>query len=153
MLPINRIVVIFDSLYLDDGLALLMSLFVKRISERGRTYQFLIALSSISILNRVVLVTCFNRLMNEEKSPDAVVEAGAMIRLGPVFMTALAGILGFLPMMFSSGSGAEVQKPLTTVVVGGIISATLLTLIVLPILYRLFIKFMQPDLNKEAYGA
>lgn len=112
-----------------------------------------IALSGISILNGVVLVTYFNRLIKDGKSPDEVVKEGAMTRLRPVLMTALTDIFGFLPMMFSTGLGAEVQKPLATVVVGGIISATLLTLIVLPSLYRLFIKFMQPDLNKEAYGA
>jgi len=112
-----------------------------------------IALSGISILNGVVLVTYFNRLIKDGKSPDEVVKEGAMTRLRPVLMTALTDIFGFLPMMFSTGLGAEVQKPLATVVVGGIISATLLTLIVLPSLYRLFIGFMQPDLDREAYGA
>lgn len=112
-----------------------------------------IALSGISILNGVVLVTYFNRLIKDGKSPDEVVKEGAMTRLRPVLMTALTDIFGFLPMMFSTGLGTEVQKPLATVVVGGIISATLLTLIVLPSLYRLFIKFMQPELKKEAYGA
>ena len=63
-------------------------------------------------------------------------------------MTALTDIFGFLPMMFSSGLGAEVQKPLATVVVGGIFTATILTLIVIPSLYRLFINYMQPELNK-----
>ena len=110
-----------------------------------------IALSGISILNGVVLVTYFNRLFQEGKSPNDVVREGAMTRLRPVLMTALTDIFGFLPMMFSTGLGAEVQKPLATVVVGGIISATLLTLIVIPSLYRLFIKFMQPSF-KEAYN-
>lgn len=108
-----------------------------------------IALSGISILNGVVLVTYFNRLMDEGKSPDVVVEEGAMTRLRPVLMTALTDIFGFLPMMFSSGLGAEVQKPLATVVVGGIVSATLLTLIVLPSLYRLFITYMQPEMERS----
>lgn len=105
-----------------------------------------IALSGISILNGVVLVTYFNRLIEDGKSADDVVREGAMTRLRPVLMTALTDIFGFLPMMFSSGLGAEVQKPLATVVVGGILSATILTLIVLPSLYRLFIKHMQPKL-------
>lgn len=108
-----------------------------------------IALSGISILNGVVLVTYFNRLVLDGKSPDEVVKEGAMTRLRPVLMTALTDIFGFLPMMFSSGLGAEVQKPLATVVVGGIISATLLTLIVLPSLYRLFFNFMQPAMEKS----
>jgi cobalt-zinc-cadmium resistance protein CzcA len=107
-----------------------------------------IALSGISILNGVVLVTYFNRLIAEGKYPDDVVKEGAMTRLRPVLMTALTDIFGFLPMMFSTGLGAEVQKPLATVVVGGILSATILTLIVLPSLYRLFINYMQPTLNK-----
>tara|TARA_R110002072_G_scaffold64203_2_gene159179 strand:- start:17274 stop:20414 length:3141 start_codon:yes stop_codon:yes gene_type:complete len=107
-----------------------------------------IALCGISILNGVVLVTYFNRLIKDGKSPEEVVREGAMTRLRPVLMTALTDIFGFLPMMFSSGLGAEVQKPLATVVVGGILSATALTLIVLPSLYRLFIKQMQPDLFK-----
>ena len=107
-----------------------------------------IALCGISILNGVVLVTYFNRLILDGKTPDDVVREGAMKRLRPVLMTALTDIFGFLPMMFSTGLGAEVQKPLATVVVGGILSATALTLIVLPSLYRLFIKQMQPNLFK-----
>jgi cobalt-zinc-cadmium resistance protein CzcA len=112
-----------------------------------------IALSGISILNGVVLVTYFNRLISEGKTPDDVVKEGAMSRLRPVLMTALTDIFGFLPMMFSNGLGAEVQKPLATVVVGGIFTATILTLVVIPSLYRLFIRFMQPDLDGGAYGA
>ncbi len=107
-----------------------------------------IALSGISILNGVVLVTYFNRLIEEGKTPDEVVRQGAMTRLRPVLMTALTDIFGFLPMMFSAGLGAEVQRPLATVVVGGIFSATILTLIVIPTLYRLFIKYMRPDLKE-----
>ncbi len=103
-----------------------------------------IALIGISILNGVVLVTYFNKLSLEGVDPDEVVKRGALSRLRPVMMTALTDIFGFLPMMFSSGLGAEVQRPLATVVVGGIISATLLTLIVLPALYRLFYEYMRP---------
>jgi len=108
-----------------------------------------IALSGISILNGVVLVTYFNRLMDQGKTPDEVVKEGALTRLRPVLMTALTDIFGFLPMMFSTGLGAEVQKPLATVVVGGILSATMLTLIVLPTLYKLFINYMRPDFLKK----
>jgi cobalt-zinc-cadmium resistance protein CzcA len=106
-----------------------------------------IALSGISILNGVVLVSFFNRLVKDGKTPDEVVRDGAMSRLRPVLMTALTDIFGFLPMMFSTGLGAEVQKPLATVVVGGIFSATLLTLIVIPSLYRLFYRYMQPEIK------
>lgn len=97
-----------------------------------------IALIGISILNGVVLVSYFNQLVTEGKSPEDVVKGGVLSRLRPVMMTALTDIFGFLPMMFSNGLGAEVQKPLATVVVGGMLSATLLTLVVLPVLYRLF---------------
>lgn len=103
-----------------------------------------IALSGISILNGVVLVSYFNQLYREGKGPDEIAELGSMARLRPVLMTALTDVFGFLPMIFSTGLGAEVQKPLATVVVGGIITATVLTLIVLPALYRLFFKYMTP---------
>lgn len=103
-----------------------------------------IALSGISILNGVVLVSYFNRLRSKGVEADEVVKQGTMSRLRPVMMTALTDIFGFLPMMFSSGLGAEVQKPLATVVVGGILSSTLLTLFVVPSLYRLFIAKMAP---------
>src|SRR5690606_23630518 len=93
-----------------------------------------IALSGISILNGVVLISYFNNLVLSGLTPDQVVEQGAMSRLRPVIMTALTDIFGFLPMMFATGLGAEVQKPLATVVVGGIVSATLLTLVVIPTL-------------------
>jgi cobalt-zinc-cadmium resistance protein CzcA len=71
-------------------------------------------------------------------SMSRAIEEGAMTRLRPVIMTALVASLGFLPMAFATGTGAEVQKPLATVVIGGLISATLLTLAVLPALYRWF---------------
>ena len=96
-----------------------------------------IALSGIAVLNGVVLVSYFNKLKLDGLSGDALIKTGTKMRLRPVLMTATTDALGFLPMMLSSGSGAEVQKPLATVLVGGIISATLLTLIVLPIVYRL----------------
>lgn len=103
-----------------------------------------IALSGISILNGVVLISYFNSLYKENKNPDQLAKEGVKARLRPVLMTALTDIFGFLPMMFSTGLGAEVQKPLATVVVGGMISSTILTLIVLPTLYALFIDKMDP---------
>lgn len=102
-----------------------------------------IALTGISILNGVVLVTCFNRFMADGIDPDYLVKEGVKQRLRPVLMTALTDIFGFLPMMFSSGLGADVQRPLATVVVGGMISSTLLTLIVVPSLYGLFFKWVR----------
>ncbi|MBX3019865.1 MAG: efflux RND transporter permease subunit [Bdellovibrionaceae bacterium] len=97
-----------------------------------------IALSGIAVLNGVVLVNYFNQLKQDGYTGKELVFTGTLIRLRPVLMTALVAIFGFLPMMLSTGVGAEVQRPLASVVIGGIVSSTLLTLIVLPILYSLF---------------
>ena len=97
-----------------------------------------IALSGVAVLNGLVLVTYFNQLREEGRAVlDAVLE-GSFTRLRPVLMTALVASLGFVPMALATGAGAEVQRPLATVVIGGIISSTLLTLIVLPVLYYWF---------------
>ena len=97
-----------------------------------------IALSGIAVLNGVVLVNFFNQLKQEGKTGKELVLQGTLIRLRPVMMTALVAIFGFIPMMLSTGVGAEVQKPLAAVVIGGIISSTLLTLVVLPIIFSIF---------------
>ena len=102
-----------------------------------------IALSGIAVLNGVVLVNFFNQLKHEGKSGKELVMTGTLIRLRPVLMTALVAIFGFIPMMLSTGIGAEVQKPLASVVIGGIISSTLLTLIVIPVLFSKFEKHMK----------
>ncbi|QDK38764.1 efflux RND transporter permease subunit [Bdellovibrio sp. NC01] len=99
-----------------------------------------IALSGIAVLNGVVLVNYFNQLRQEGKTGKELVMQGTLIRLRPVLMTALVAVFGFLPMMLSTGVGAEVQRPLASVVIGGIVSSTILTLIVLPILYSIFEK-------------
>jgi heavy metal efflux system protein len=94
------------------------------------------------VLNGIVLLSTFIDLKKEgvESSVQRVLQ-GTKIRLRPVLMTALVASLGFLPMALSSSAGAEVQKPLATVVIGGLITATLLTLFVLPLLYILVEKF------------
>lgn len=97
-----------------------------------------IALSGIAVLNGVVLVSFFNKLKAEGKRGKELVLSGTLIRLRPVLMTALVAVFGFIPMMMSTGVGAEVQRPLASVVIGGIISSTLLTLIVLPLLFSVF---------------
>jgi cobalt-zinc-cadmium resistance protein CzcA len=97
-----------------------------------------IALSGVSVLNGIVLVSYFDKLKLDGMSGDALILKGAKMRLRAVIMASLAAAIGFIPMMLSTGSGAEVQRPLASVVVGGLVSATLLTLIVLPILYRIF---------------
>jgi cobalt-zinc-cadmium resistance protein CzcA len=97
-----------------------------------------IALSGVAVLNGLVLVTYFNQLREQGRAiRDAVLE-GSSTRLRPVLMTALVASLGFVPMAIAAGAGAEVQRPLATVVIGGVLSSTLLTLIVLPVLYSLF---------------
>ena len=98
-----------------------------------------IALFGIAVLNGIVLISCFNQLKEDGIiDPLQRVLKGTRIRLRPVLMTAAVASLGFMPMALSTSGGAEVQKPLATVVIGGLLSATLLTLIVLPILYLLF---------------
>ena len=96
-----------------------------------------IALSGIAVLNGIVLVSFIRQLRDQGLELLAALEQGAMSRLRPVLMTALVASLGFVPMAFNTGTGAEIQRPLATVVIGGIISSTLLTLLVLPALYRL----------------
>jgi cobalt-zinc-cadmium resistance protein CzcA len=97
-----------------------------------------IALSGVSVLNSMVLVTFIRHLLDKGVLLHRAVEEAALTRLRPVLMTALVASLGFLPMALSTGVGAEVQRPLATVVIGGVISSTLLTLLVLPVLYDLF---------------
>jgi cobalt-zinc-cadmium resistance protein CzcA len=96
-----------------------------------------IALSGVAVLNGVVMLTFIRQLRDEGLALDDAVRQGALSRLRPVLMTALVASLGFVPMAFNVGAGAEVQRPLATVVIGGVISSTLLTLLVLPALYRL----------------
>ena len=101
-----------------------------------------IALSGIAVLNGVVLVGFFNDLKAQGYQGVDLVKTGAFIRLRPVLMTALTDALGFLPMMLSSGMGAEVQRPLASVVVGGILTSTFLTLIFLPLAYLVLERYM-----------
>ena len=97
-----------------------------------------IALSGVAVLNGVVMVSAINHLREQGKDVFLAVRDGANERLRPVLMTALVAALGFIPMALSTGVGSEVQRPLATVVIGGILSSTLLTLVVLPTLYNWF---------------
>lgn len=99
-----------------------------------------IALSGIAVLNGLVMLTYINQLVAEGAALDKAVFHGAITRLRPVLMTALVASLGFVPMALATGTGAEVQKPLATVVIGGLISSTLLTLFILPALCQLMLK-------------
>ena len=95
-----------------------------------------IALFGVAVLNGIVLVSYFNKLLREGMPLHEAVLNGCRLRLRPVLMTALVALLGLLPLAFSQGIGSEVQRPLATVVIGGLLSSTLLTLIVLPVLYE-----------------
>ena len=105
-----------------------------------------IALSGVAVLNGLVMISYIRTLREEGMPLDAAIRDGALTRLRPVLMTALVASLGFIPMAIATGTGAEVQRPLATVVIGGILSSTLLTLLVLPILYRLAHR---PDEQEE----
>ncbi len=98
-----------------------------------------IALSGVAVLNGLVMVSCINQLRREGLEPHAAVVQGSLTRLRPVLMTALVASLGFVPMALATGTGAEVQRPLATVVIGGVLSSTLLTLVVLPAIYGWFV--------------
>lgn len=109
-----------------------------------------IALFGVAVLNGIVLIAEFNRLKkNGLSNTTRIVLQGTRMRLRPVLMTAFVASLGFLPMAISNGSGAEVQRPLATVVIGGLMLATLLTLFVLPILYILFEHIKAPKLKRK----
>jgi cobalt-zinc-cadmium resistance protein CzcA len=99
-----------------------------------------IALSGVAVLNGLVMISFIKKLREDGKSLEQSIVQGALARLRPVLMTALVAALGFVPMAIAVGRGAEVQRPLATVVIGGIISSTLLTLVVLPVLYQIFHK-------------
>jgi cobalt-zinc-cadmium resistance protein CzcA len=96
-----------------------------------------IALSGIAVLNGMVMLTFIRELREQGARLEEAIRTGALTRLRPVLMTALVASLGFVPMALNVGTGSEVQRPLATVVIGGIISSTALTLLVLPALYRL----------------
>jgi cobalt-zinc-cadmium resistance protein CzcA len=107
-----------------------------------------IALFGQSVLNGVVMVTLFNELRQQGKSAEEAVSAGALLRLRTVLMTALLASFGLLPMALSTGIGAETQKPLAVVVIGGLVTATLLVLFVLPVLYVIVMRrFGGRDVN------
>lgn len=99
-----------------------------------------VALFGVAVLNGLVLVSYINRLIEDGMQPDSAIRRACEVRLRPVLMTAMVASLGFFPMALSTSSGAEVQKPLATVVIGGIVTSTLLTLLVLPAIYSWLAK-------------
>ncbi|MBX9607997.1 MAG: efflux RND transporter permease subunit, partial [Gammaproteobacteria bacterium] len=114
-----------------------------------------IALSGVAVLNGLVMIACINDLRSEGRPLLEAVREGAVRRLRPVLMTALVASLGFVPMAIAVGTGAEVQRPLATVVIGGILSSTLLTLLVLPALYHAVArrwKFTGEEIENGSYN-
>jgi cobalt-zinc-cadmium resistance protein CzcA len=112
-----------------------------------------IALSGIAILNGLVMVSFIRDLRKQNIPLEQAIFDGAITRLRPVITTALVASLGFVPMALNTGMGSEVQRPLATVVIGGIISSTILTLFVIPALYRLLHKDKTPTAEKEQCNA
>jgi len=132
-----------DSLLVYTGVPLALTGGILSLWLRGLPFSIsagvgFIALSGVAVLNGVVMVSFISRLRKEGHSLEDAIRLGTITRLRPVLMTALVASLGFLPMALAHGRGAEVQRPLATVVIGGIISSTALTLLVLPVLYRTF---------------
>uniref|UniRef100_UPI0026265F5D CusA/CzcA family heavy metal efflux RND transporter n=1 Tax=Hydrotalea sp. TaxID=2881279 RepID=UPI0026265F5D len=113
-----------------------------------------IALFGVAVLNGIVLISFFNQLKKEGRTNiNRRILEGVNVRLRPVVMTATVASLGFLPMAISASAGAEVQRPLATVVIGGLITSTLLTLIVLPVLYSIFMSNKKPKKIKDISNA
>jgi len=104
-----------------------------------------IALSGVAVLNGLVMVSFINGLYFQGMGRDEAILRGSLTRLRPVMMTAVVAALGFVPMALATGTGSEVQRPLAVVVIGGIVSSTALTLLVLPALYRLVMRSVAPS--------
>ncbi|HEY1136958.1 MAG TPA: CusA/CzcA family heavy metal efflux RND transporter [Xanthomonadaceae bacterium] len=130
-----------DAAIVFSGVPLALTGGVVALALRGLPFSIsaavgFIALSGVAVLNGLVMISFIRKLREEGMRLDDAVADGALGRLRPVLMTALVASLGFLPMALNVGAGSEVQRPLATVVIGGIVSSTLLTLFVLPVLYR-----------------
>jgi cobalt-zinc-cadmium resistance protein CzcA len=132
-----------DALLVFSAVPLALTGGVAALSLRGMPFSIsaavgFIALSGVAVLNGLVMLSQIRKLIADGVGTQAAVSQGALTRFRPVIMTALVASLGFVPMALATGTGAEVQKPLATVVIGGLLSATLLTLLVLPALYSYF---------------
>jgi cobalt-zinc-cadmium resistance protein CzcA len=130
-----------DAAIIFSGVPLALTGGVLALALRGIPFSIsaavgLIALSGIAVLNGLVMVSFIGDLRLRGSPLEEAIIEGALTRVRPIMMTALVAALGFVPMAINTGIGSEVQRPLATVVVGGIVSSTLLTLLVLPALYR-----------------
>jgi len=133
---------VLDALLVFSGVPLALTGGVLALLVRGMPFSItaaigFIALSGVAVLNGLVMVSFIRKLRDDGQDLDTALRDGSETRLRPVLMTALVASLGFVPMAVATGTGAEVQRPLATVVIGGILSSTLLTLVVLPALYRM----------------
>ena len=129
-----------------------MALFLTGIPLSVSAAIGFIALFGQAVLNGVVMVSVFDQLIAEGKTPEQAVHEGSMSRLRTVLMTGLLAMFGLLPMALSHSIGAETQRPLAIVVIGGLISATLLTLLVLPSVYLWVVKkYGATNTNEEKY--
>ena len=148
-----------DAMIIFAGVPLALTGGIAALMLRGIPFSIsaavgFIALSGIAILNGLVMVTFIRELRKDNVSLNQAIFEGATTRLRPVLTTALVAALGFIPMALNTGIGSEVQRPLATVVIGGIISSTLLTLFVIPALYRILHKEKESIMTKsELLGA
>lgn len=139
-----------DALIIFTGVPLALTGGVLALWVRGMPLSIsagvgFIALSGVAVLNGLVMLSFIRQLWHEKGELVPAIIEGALTRLRPVLMTALVASLGFIPMALNTGTGAEVQRPLATVVIGGIVSSTLLTLVLLPALYRIIHGWRKPD--------
>jgi cobalt-zinc-cadmium resistance protein CzcA len=144
-----------EALIVFSGVPLALTGGILALALRGLPFSItagvgFIALSGVAVLNGVVMLSVVQRLRREGRSVEQALIEGCDARLRPVIMTALVASLGFVPMALATGTGAEVQRPLATVVIGGILSSTLLTLVVLPALYQLSHHGLRPPRVAEA---
>jgi cobalt-zinc-cadmium resistance protein CzcA len=138
-----------DALLVFSGVPLALTGGILALIARGIPFSItagvgFIALSGVAVLNGVVMVSFVRKLREEGRRLETALIEGCSTRLRPVLMTALVASLGFVPMALATGTGAEVQRPLATVVIGGVLSSTLLTLLVLPVLYSLAHREREP---------
>jgi cobalt-zinc-cadmium resistance protein CzcA len=143
-----------DALLVFTGVPLALTGGVLSLWLRGIPFSItaavgFIALSGVAVLNGLVMLTFINQLRREGRAVRAAIIEGCLARLRPVLMTALVASLGFVPMALATGMGAEVQRPLATVVIGGVISSAALTLFVLPVLY--WLVHQEPQMNTDEH--
>lgn len=132
-----------DSILVFTGIPLaltggILALYIREIPLSISAGVGFIALSGVAVLNGLVMVSFIDTLRKKGMELGDAIRQGSLTRLRPVLMTALVASLGFVPMAFATGTGAEVQRPLATVIIGGILSSKVLTLLVLPVLYAYF---------------